>query len=67
VDGGWPVLISLVLFFLFGSFFGDIPWLGPYWAVLLIGIGILILLRPLARARRKRERTDGEDEERGMK
>jgi hypothetical protein len=67
VDGGWPVLISIVLFFLFGSFFGDIPWLGPYWAVLLIGIGILILLRPLARARRKRERTDGEDEERGMK
>jgi len=49
------ILISLVLFFLFGSFFGDIPWLGPYWAVLLIGIGVLILLRPLVRIGRKKK------------
>ncbi len=55
VDGGWPVLISLVLFFLFGSFFGDIPWLGPYWAVLLIVVGVLILLRPLTRIGQKRK------------
>ena len=47
IEGGWPILISLVLFFLFGSFFGDIPWLGPYWAILLIVIGVLIILRPL--------------------
>jgi hypothetical protein len=53
VEGGWPVLISLVLFFLFGSFFGDIPWLGPYWAVLLIVVGVLILLRPLTRIGRR--------------
>ncbi len=49
VEGGWPILISLLLFFLFGSFFGGLPWFGPWWAVVLIAIGVLILLRPLAR------------------
>jgi len=49
VDGGWPILIGLLLFFLFGSFFGHLPWLGPWWAVVLIVIGVLVLLRPLVR------------------
>ncbi len=49
VDGGWPVLIGLLLFFLFGSFLGRLPWLGPWWAVVLIVIGVLVLLRPLVR------------------
>ncbi len=55
VEGGWPVLVSLVLFFLFGSFFGDIPWLGPWWDVLLIAVGVLILLRQFARMARKKK------------
>ena len=46
-DGGWPILVSLLLFFLFGSFFGGLPWLGPWWAVVLIAIGVLVVLRPL--------------------
>jgi len=47
VEGGWPILVSLVLFFLFGSFFGALPWLGPWWAAVLIVIGLMVLLRPL--------------------
>jgi hypothetical protein len=47
VDGGWPILVSLVLFFIFGYFLGNLPWLGAYWAVLLIVVGVLIILRPL--------------------
>ncbi|HET6484773.1 MAG TPA: hypothetical protein VFH83_00045 [Spirochaetia bacterium] len=51
-EGGWPILISLLLFFLFGSFLGGLPWFGPWWAVVLIAIGVLIVLRPLARRRK---------------
>jgi hypothetical protein len=57
VEGGWPILISVFLFLLFGSFFGQIPWLGQYWGVLLIVIGVLVILRPLVRIGRKK----GED------
>ncbi len=52
VEGGWPVLISLLLFFLFGSFFGALPWFGPWWAVVLIAIGVLIVLQPLVKRRK---------------
>jgi hypothetical protein len=55
VDGGWPILIGLLLFFLFGSFFGGLPWLGPWWAVVLIVIGVLVLLRPLVRKGRSQK------------
>jgi len=47
MEGGWPILISLLLFFLFGSFFGAISWRGPWWAIVLIAIGVLVILRPL--------------------
>jgi hypothetical protein len=56
LDGGWLVLISLVLFFLFGSFFGSIPWFGSSWAILLIVIGVLIILRPFVRIDKKTEK-----------
>jgi hypothetical protein len=49
VEGGWPIVISLLLFYLFGSFFGGVPWLGPWWAVILIAIGVLVILQPLIR------------------
>jgi hypothetical protein len=55
VEGGWPILISIFLFLLFGSFFGQIPWLGQYWGVFLIVIGVLVILRPLVRIGRKKE------------
>jgi hypothetical protein len=38
--------ISLVLFLIFGSFFGANP-LGRYWPVLLIALGLWILVQPL--------------------
>lgn len=41
--GGWLMLISLILFFIFGSFFGGTDLLGPYWPILLIGLGLLLL------------------------
>jgi hypothetical protein len=58
VEGGWPILISLVLFFLFGSFLGGLPWLGPYWAVLLIVVGVLVLLKPLVGLGRRKKKEE---------
>jgi hypothetical protein len=49
--GAWLILISLVLFAVFGSFLGGLGLLGPYWPVLLIALGLLALLRPLLRSR----------------
>ena len=47
VPGGWLILISLILFAIFGSFFGAIGVLGTYWPVLIIALGVLSLIRPL--------------------
>ena len=49
--GAWLILISLVLFMVFGSFLGGLGLLGPYWPVLLIALGLLYLLRSLFRSR----------------
>ena len=49
--GGWLILISLVLFTIFGSFLGGLRLLGPYWPVLLILLGLLALGRSLFRPR----------------
>jgi hypothetical protein len=49
VEGGWPILVSMLLFFLFGSFFGAFSWRGPWWAIALIAIGALVILRPLVK------------------
>lgn len=51
-SGGWLILISLVLFFIFGSFLGGASLLGPYWPVLLIGLGALLLLQSILGRRR---------------
>ena len=50
-EGGWLLLISLVLFVVFGSVFGGLGWLGPYWPLLLVALGLLIVVRALLRAR----------------
>jgi hypothetical protein len=48
LEGGiWLVLISLVLYAIFGSFLGGINVLGKYWPTLLILMGLLMLIRPL--------------------
>jgi len=52
VRGGlWLILISLVMFAFFGSFLGGLGLLGPYWPVLLILLGLLLLARSLFRRR----------------
>ena len=51
IGGGWMVLISLILFFIFGSFLGGLELFGAYWPILLIGLGLLMLIGPLLRPR----------------
>lgn len=50
VRGGlWTMLISAVLFTIFGSLFGAIGVLGRYWPVLLIVLGLVALVQGLAK------------------
>lgn len=44
-EGGRLIVISLILFVIFGAFFGGLGTLGGYWPVLLILIGAWILFR----------------------
>lgn len=44
--GVTQVLVSLVLFGVFGSFMGGPEWLGTYWPVPLILLGLWVLARP---------------------
>lgn len=48
-SGGTLLLTSMVLFAIFGSFLGGLDIFGPYWPVLLIGLGLLIFIRALLR------------------
>lgn len=41
------VLVSALLFMIFGSFFGGLDLLGPYWPVLVIGVGVYMLVKAL--------------------
>jgi len=50
-EGGTLILISLVLFAIFGSFFGALGLMGKYWPILLVALGLLMLIRPLFRFR----------------
>jgi len=50
--GAWLILISLVLFAIFGSFLGGVRVLGPYWPVLLIALGLFAFAQSLFRSRR---------------
>lgn len=43
-DGIRQVVISLVLFLVFGSFLGGFRGLGAYWPLLLIGAGVVLLI-----------------------
>ena len=59
VDGGTPIVVSVVLFLAFGSFLGArmglFPRIGNWWAVGLILVGVLVVLRPLVRRRGRRD------------
>jgi len=56
-EGGPPMMTGLVLFLIFGSIFratfGQTPLLGNYWPLLLVGIGLWLLIRPLFRPKKK--------------
>ena len=41
--GGWLILISAVMFGIFGSFLGAGGLLGPYWPALLVLVGLILL------------------------
>jgi hypothetical protein len=43
--GGTLILISLVMFAVFGSFLGGLELFGNYWPVLLILLGLIMLVR----------------------
>jgi hypothetical protein len=45
--GGWLILISLIMFSIFGSFLGGPILLGVYWPVLLILLGVIVLVQAL--------------------
>lgn len=45
LTGGAPALVSLVMFAIFGSFFGALGFLGQYWPLLLIVVGVIVLAR----------------------
>jgi hypothetical protein len=58
-EGGWravsrgaeTILVSLVMFAVFGSLFGGWALFGPFWPVLLIALGLVMLVRAFVRQR----------------
>ena len=50
-DGFRSIIASLVLFVIFGSLFGDFSFLGDYWPVLLILLGLLIFAQAIFRSK----------------
>jgi hypothetical protein len=49
--GGWLILFSLIMFLVFSSFLGGPEWIGPYWPVLIILLGVVMLIRVAFRRR----------------
>ena len=49
-EGINTIIVSLILFFIFGAFLGNFG-LGSYWPILLIILGVWMLIRPLLRRR----------------
>jgi len=64
-EGGNLVLTSAVTFMLFGSFmrsiFGQEPFFGEYWPVLIIVWGVWMLVRPMFRGKKKSKKFKGYD------
>ena len=60
--GSELILISIILFVIAGSLFGQLGLLGTYWPALLILLGLFILVRGLFRPRWRRRRESGVQE-----
>lgn len=45
VGGGWLVIISATMYLVFASFLGGPNWLGPYWPLLIILLGVISLVQ----------------------
>jgi hypothetical protein len=52
-EGINTIIVSLVLFFIFGSFLGGFGFGWNYWPILLIILGAWMLIRPLLRRRKQ--------------
>jgi hypothetical protein len=52
--GAWSVLISLIMFGIFGSFLGGPAFLGDYWPALLILLGVLVAGQAVVSSSRKK-------------
>ncbi len=50
-EGGGSILVSLVLFAIFGSLFGAADFAIPIWPVMLIAVGVIMLIRAIVRSR----------------
>ena len=46
IRGMRDILFSAIMFFLFSSFLGGKNWIGPYWPILLILAGLILLMKP---------------------
>lgn len=53
-DGSKLLIISAVLFLIFGAFFNGLGDLGQYWPVVLIGLGLWLLLPRRQRISKKK-------------
>jgi len=54
LDGITLIIISGIMFLIFGSFFGGLDLLGDYWPVLLILLGFWILISYFLRGKRSK-------------
>jgi hypothetical protein len=50
-SGGWLILISMIMFLIFSSLLGGPEWIGPYWPILVILLGVIMFIRAVFRKR----------------
>lgn len=55
LNGMREILISAVMFFLFSTLLGGKNWIGPFWPVLIILAGLIMLTKPLFSRRKNDE------------
>jgi hypothetical protein len=65
-EGFTAIITSLVMFLIFGSFmrflFGQKPFFGNYWPVLIILWGVWLIIRPLVKPKKPAAKMEKEEE-----